>query len=284
MHLLWIEGMQYYGAQRAAAAATALGLEITCLGVAELHFVTGGGLFDQQGRDLLALCDGVIVRSFAPYVSEVITIARLFRDAGKKVFDQALTEEGYALSKMHDYMLLAKAGLAVPYTEQHYNVEASLAAAQRIGWPVVLKGVHGARGKYVFKADDEAGFRALWQQYDDGTLMVQEFLPAEADYRILVLDGKALPYVIARRPQPGDFRTNTDHNEEAVAHPLEDFPEVVELAEQSARLLRRGFAGVDVRAGKVLEVNRRPGFKAYEAASGFDVATPVLQALLGKMR
>lgn len=286
MKILWIESLQHYGAQRAAAAAPELGIELTCLGVMELRFDTAG-IYAPDGGDIVAAHDAVIIRSFAPYVSEVLTIARLFHEAGKPVFDRNLVSEGYALSKMHDYILLAKAGLPVPRTEQCFVPGQALEAAGAFGWPVVLKGVHGARGKYVFLARDEAGLRSIWQQHEPGALMVQEYLEAQSDYRVLVIDGKALPQLVERFPLDGDFRTNSEHNERAVAHEVAAMPHLAAVAEKAAAVLGRCFAGVDIRICRgipyILEANRRPGFRAFETATGYDVATHFLKSVKGRL-
>lgn len=282
MDLLWIESLQHYGAERAAQAAKALGINLTCLGVTELRF-TLEGVYGPDGRDLCATHDAVIIRSFAPYISEVLTISKLFADAGKRVIDRNLTTEGYAMSKMHDYLLLAKAGLPVPRTEQIYELQRALEVAHDYGWPLVLKGVHGARGKYVFLARDEAEFKTIWSQHEPGWLMVQEYLDAKSDYRVLVIDGIALPQLVERIPLPGDFRTNSELNEKAIAHDAAAHPQMVQTAQAAAKLLGRGFSGVDIRICRgipyILEANRRPGFKAFEQATGYDVATHYLKTV-----
>jgi len=280
MDLLWIESLQHYGAQRAAAVAPQLGITLTCLGVMDLRFELNG-IFAPDGRNIVATHDAVIIRSFAPYVSEILTIARLFAAAGKPVLDKNLVSEGYAMSKMHDYMRLHELGLPVPRTVQVSELADALDVAETYGWPVVLKGVHGARGKYVFLARTREEFATLWQQHEPGWLMVQEYLEAASDYRVLVCDGKALPFVAERIPLPGDFRTNSEHNEQAIAHDSASHKQMVEVAEAAASGLGRWFSGVDIRIARgvpyILEANRRPGFKAFEATTGYDVATQALK-------
>jgi gamma-F420-2:alpha-L-glutamate ligase len=107
-------------------------------------------------------------------------------------------------------------------------------------------------------------------------LIVQEFLPANEDYRLLTIGGKVLPFVISRRPPEGDFRTNFALGADFNAKPAEAFPELVSIAEEASCILRREFAGVDIRHkdGKpmILEVNRRPAFEGFEKSTGYDVA------------
>jgi len=281
MNILWVERPEYYTSERAREVAPELGITLHNFGHVDLVYSTDHGLYSNTGLNLLQLCDVVVMRNIASHVSEALTIARLFSDAGKPVFDHALTQEGYAISKMHDYLLLAQAGLPVPRTVQSFTPPT--------GWdfPYILKGVHGAQGKHVHLARNAAEAEAIWAQYPPGGLMVQEFLEAVSDYRILVCMGQALPYVVEKIPLNGDFRTNFAISETVVGHPASAFPEMVALAEQAARHLKRDFAGVDIRTHKgkpyILEVNRSPGFKGFEQATGYHVARHYLKALLARL-
>ncbi len=236
----------------------------------------GPSLTTHTGADLIASFDAVILRSFMPFVSETLTVARMFRAAGKVVLDRCLTEEGYAMSKMHDYLVLAEAGLAVPRTVQCFDVVESTKAAAVFGFPCVVKGTFGACGTQVYRVDQPEDLKDVLSRETPGHFMVQEFLPADRDYRVMVVGGRALPVFVERRPPPGDFRTNFDLHSTITPVPLAARPDLQTLAERAARTLRRQFAGVDIRERDgvplILEVNRRPGFQGFEAATGFDVA------------
>jgi len=278
MNILWIERPEYFTSQRARDAAVELGINVHVYGHVDMVYSTTGGLHSNTGVNLLELCDAVVIRNIASHVSEALTIARLFADAGKPVFDPVLVQEGYAISKMHDYLLMTKAGLPVPRTVQTFTLPTDWA------FPYILKGVHGAQGKHVHLAHNQAEAEAIWAQYPPGALMLQEFLEARSDYRILVCMGKALPYVVEKIPLAGDFRTNFAISETVIGHPAANFPDFIRLAEESARLLKRNFTGVDIRTHNgqpyILEVNRSPGFKGFEQATGYHVAKHYLQELL----
>jgi RimK family alpha-L-glutamate ligase len=278
MRILWLGWDEMHSTRRMCEVAKKMGLSFDALEIFDVSFHSEdrrAGIFHKD-TDLVAAYDVLIVRTFYPYISEALTIARLFRDAGKLVIDESLTDEGYAVSKMHDNILLAQHGLPVPLTRQVFDQVGVEAFASEVGYPCVLKGIHGAHGSAVFLANDVDQLHHWLWRFPYGELVAQEFLPAEEDYRLLTIGGETLPHVISRHPDPGDFRTNFALDADFTACPAQDFPELVALAEQASRLLRREFAGVDIRYKKgqpmILEVNRRPAFEGYEKATGYDVA------------
>ncbi|HEX7317161.1 MAG TPA: ATP-grasp domain-containing protein [Pyrinomonadaceae bacterium] len=278
LRILWLESGDLYTIRRGVEAGRRLGVRVDSLEVLDLTFSADGVAphLAKGAEELAATYDAVIMRSFMPFVSEALTVARLFRDAGKVVVDTSLTDEGYAMSKMHDYVLLSRAGVAVPRTYQCADPAQAERHAEALGFPCVLKAVFGSEGRNVFKADSLAQFRKILWRRKSGEFMVQEFLPAEVDYRVITVGYKALPVMVRRKPQPGEFRTNFDFKEEVTSVPTDEHPDMKELAERAARTLRREFSGVDIRyrgeEPTVLEANRRPGFKGFEEATGFDVA------------
>lgn len=278
LRVLWLESGDLYTVRRGKEAGSALGMIIDSVDLVDLCFTADGtgAISSPDACDLSASYDAVIMRSFMPFVSEALTIARVFRDAGKVVVDASLTDEGYAMSKMHDYLLLARAGLPVPRTCQCYSLDQAEAFADSLGYPVVLKGVHGAEGRAVFKVNAPPLLRRRILRHRPGELMVQEYLPADHDYRVMVVGYKALPVMVQRKPRAGEFRTNFDFNEEVTPLATDDFPAMRDVAQNAARLLRREFSGVDIRfRGEqpvILEANRRPGFMGFEKATSFDVA------------
>ena len=290
MKILWLGWEDMYATRRMRAAAKTAGVHLDALEIFDISFFSDNqrvGIFHKD-TDLVAEYDILVVRTFYPYISEALTISRLFRDAGKVVIDQSLTDEGYTVSKQHDTMLMAQHGLPVPATRQVFNPQDAEAFAAEVGYPCVLKGVHGAHGSTVFLIKNEDQLRRWLWRFPIGELAVQEFLPAEQDYRVLTIGYKALPVIICRKPAPGDFRTNFAVNGSFGSCRLSDYPELGEISERSARLLRREFAGVDIRykgsQPMILEVNRRPAFEGFEQATGFDVAGEFLNYILSRVQ
>jgi RimK family alpha-L-glutamate ligase len=286
--ILWLESGDLYTVRRGVEAGNQLGVQVDSLEMFDISFKTtldSVGIFSAS-NDLVITYDAVIVRSFMPYISEALTVARIFNEAGKIVVDKSLTEEGYAMSKMHDYLVLARNGIPVPQTWQVYDPNEVEALANLIGYPCILKGIHGSEGRHVHLVKDTNQLRRKMWQYRCGELLLQEYLPAEVDYRVMVIGYKALPLLVSRKPQAGEFRTNFEFNEEVTPIPAERFPELTRIAEDAARILKREFAGVDIRYGGdiplILEVNRRPGFKGFEAATSLDVAGEFIKYVSSK--
>jgi RimK family alpha-L-glutamate ligase len=289
MNILWLGWEDMYATRRMCQVAKSGGVHLDAIEIFNVSFISDNhrnGIF-YKDIDLVAKYDVLVVRTYFPYISEVLTIARLFHEAGKVVIDQSLTDEGYSVSKQHDYILLAKNNLPVPETRQVFNPVEVEAFADQVGYPCILKGVHGAHGSTVFMIKNADQLRRWLWRFPIGELAVQEFLPADEDYRVLTVGYKALPVIISRKPAPGDFRTNFAVNGTSRSHPLTDFPELAQIAEKAARLMRREFAGVDIRfkgsQPMILEVNRRPSFEGFEQATGFDVAGEFLKHIMARV-
>ncbi len=278
LKILWLESKGLYTVKRGLEAGKQLGIQVDVLELKDLSFVTDNdviGIF-YDSKNICKEYDALIMRTFFPNVSEGLTVARLFKDAGKIVVDANLVEEGYSISKMYDYLILAENRVAVPRTWQYYSSDKLQERIEELSYPFILKGIHGSEGRNVYKIENKSQFDEVISKYALGELLFQEYLPAEEDYRLMIVGYKALPVLVKRKPALGEFRTNFNFNEEVTPLVTNDFPELRDLAEKSARILKREFTGVDIRfrgnVPLVLEVNRRPGFKEFEEVTKLDVA------------
>lgn len=275
-----------YTPQRMQVAACQLGIELDTLEISDLTFISAGndaGVY-HCGKDVTQTYDVLIARTFYPYISEALTVAQLFHTAGKRVVDASLTDEGFVVSKMHDYLVLAQHGIRVPRTWQLSDTARMTQLAAELGYPCVLKGIHGSHGTHVYLVNNDEELAARISTYPRGELMLQEYLPAAEDYRLIVLGYHSLPMMVCRQPVPGDFRTNVGLGHSVDARLVADYDGLAAIVEKSARVLRREFAGVDVRFYNgepvVLEVNRRPIFENYETVTGIDVAGAFLMYVI----
>ncbi|MBI3627004.1 hypothetical protein HY224_03090 [Candidatus Uhrbacteria bacterium] len=113
-------------------------------------------------------------------------------------------------------------------------------------------------------------------------------MPADGDYRVVTLGYKALPVLVKRYPAKNDFRTNFQLTRNWQALKVKNYPYLKNLAEKSARVMRREFSAIDIRfkdgQALILEVNRRPGFDGFEQATGLNVAALFLKYAAAKWR
>ncbi|MGI9221776.1 MAG: glutathione synthase [Woeseiaceae bacterium] len=127
---------------------------------------------------------------------------------------------------------------------------------------IVVKPLDGMGGKSIFvveKSDKNAGviFETL-TDYGQRFAMAQEFIPeiSLGDKRILLINGEAVPYALARIPSADDHRGNLVMGATGVAQELSDADR--SICEQVGPVLRdQGviFAGIDVIGDFMTEVN-----------------------------
>lgn len=278
MKILLIGKTAGYETARLSDAAAGRGHALTALSWSDIRLRSGIDAMIDIGGRCVADFDLLYVRRFWPHVSEVLILARAFAAAGTPVVDAALLTEPFVMSKMGDLQTLAAAGIPVPRTVQCFSHADAEAALQAFRFPVVVKGVYGRAGTRVFLAEDAARVsHVLRSAPHAGFFSLQEYLPTDHDLRVITIGHRALGAM--RRTIPhGDFRANLAVGGIADAVALPD--DLARLAEQASRALGREFAGVDILVsdGKpyVLEVNRAPGFKGFESATGIDVAEAFL--------
>ena len=106
--------------------------------------------------------------------------------------------------------LLSDLGLPVPKQRLVYDVDEAVSAANRIGYPVVVKPLDGNHGRGVtVNVADEAGVEAAFEIADqEGSAVVVESMVLGDDHRLLVVNGEL---VAAARRVPGHVRGDGSH-------------------------------------------------------------------------
>ena len=144
----------------------------------------------------------------------------------------------------------------------------------------------GGSGIFVTQAQDPnlPVILETLTEYGQRAIMGQRWLPqiARGDKRILLINGQALPYALARIPPAGASRGNLAAGGRGEARPLT--PRDQEIAQKVGPLLaRRGLflVGLDVIGDHLTEINvtSPTGFQEIKAQTGFDVAEAFVQAL-----
>jgi glutathione synthase len=121
-------------------------------------------------------------------------------------------------------------------------------------------------------------------QLGSRTVMAQRFIPeiAQGDKRILIINGEAVPYALARIPKAGETRGNLAAGGKGVAQPLSENDRKI-AATLGPRLKELGLflVGLDVIGDYLTEINvtSPTGFQEITAQSGFNVAGMFVDAL-----
>lgn len=185
-------------------------------------------------------------------------------------------------NKVYLHELLARAGVATPRTVVFGAAATFGELSERLGLPLVVKVPDGSFSTGVFKISDEQAFSERVRPLLEATplLVCQEFLPTAHDWRVGVLDGRALYaaryHMVGGHWQIRALKGTTVRFGRVEAVPLTDAPPaVLRLAVSAARLMGEGLFGVDLKetaAGPVvIEVNDNPNLDlGYEDAAEGD--------------
>ncbi|BFM18549.1 glutathione synthase [Maricurvus nonylphenolicus] len=127
---------------------------------------------------------------------------------------------------------------------------------------VIFKPLDGMGGSGIFrcKADDPNVGVILETLTNHGQhlIMAQRYIPeiTEGDKRILVIDGEAVPYSLARVPAVGETRGNLAAGGTGVPQPLSERDEWI-VAQVAPTLKQKGllFVGLDVIGDYLTEIN-----------------------------
>ena len=189
------------------------------------------------------------------------------------------------------YLTLKRAGLPMPRTilapktfpTVGYTTTAFVdEAAERLGFPLVLKECFGSFGQQVYLFDDLESLRAKVVSLAGTPMLFQELVEESRgrDMRVNVV-GDRVVASIRRYSLNGDFRSNLTLGGGMEAYT--PAPAEAELALSAARELGLTFAGVDVLFGKdgplICEVNSNAHFKTTLACTGVNMATELLHEI-----
>jgi glutathione synthase len=127
---------------------------------------------------------------------------------------------------------------------------------------IIVKPLDGMGGSGVFRLrTDDANIGVILEtitHFGERTVMAQRYVPeiTSGDKRIIMIDGKPLPYALARIPQGGETRGNLAAGGKGVAQPLSDRD--LEIASHVGPALQEHglfLVGLDVIGDYLTEVN-----------------------------
>ncbi len=153
---------------------------------------------------------------------------------------------------------------------------------------IVVKPLDAMGGASVFRLRaDDVNVSAILETitaYGTQTVMAQRYLPeiVEGDKRILLIDGEAVPYCLARIPAAGETRGNLAAGGTGVARPLTEHDWLIART-LGPQLKAEGLllVGLDVIGACLTEVNVTSPtcFREITAQTGFNVAAMFVAAL-----
>jgi glutathione synthase len=239
---------------------------------------------EAEWRDLAGF-DAVIMRTDPPFDQAYLYATWLLDMAerqGTRVFNRPQSLRDYneklAIARFPQFiaptLVSNDAGLIRAFLAEHGDI--------------VVKPLNAMGGSGIFRLrPDDANLGAILETVTRNgaeTIMAQRYLPAikDGDKRILLIDGEAVPYCLARIPAEGETRGNLAAGGTGVARSLteRDWEIARELGPQlkAAGLL---LVGLDVIGACLTEVNVTSPtcFQEITQQTGFDVAAMFVDAL-----
>ncbi|MDD2483321.1 MAG: hypothetical protein PHE32_00655 [Candidatus Shapirobacteria bacterium] len=198
--------------------------------------------------------------------------------------------------KAWQMLALKEAGIEVPktvygslwYLYEQMRADTSVCPYT---WPVIIKGSGGDRGTRVFKADNLKQLEKLVRdlrksETEEGRrYMLQEFIPNDGDFRVLVLGEKVLGVMKRSSQSVAEFKNNYSAGGKVEVADLPE--EIKQLAVKAAKVCGLAVAGVDVafrdfdlKKPVIWEVNKGPQFKGFMQATGIDVPAEIVKFLV----
>jgi glutathione synthase len=229
--------------------------------------------------------DAVLMRKDPPFDMEYIYSTYLLELAeaqGARVFNKPR-----AIRDFSEKLSIAKfPAFTAPtlVTREAHLIKEFLAAHGDI----VLKPLDAMGGSGIFRVHrEDYNLNVIIEtvtQLSRKTVMAQRFIPeiAAGDKRILLINGEAAPFALARIPQEGETRGNLAAGGRGVAQPLSRRDR--EIAETLGPALREAglfLVGLDVIGDYLTEINvtSPTGFQEITAQTGFNVAVMFMDAL-----
>ncbi|WP_296044027.1 glutathione synthase [uncultured Alteromonas sp.] len=215
-------------------------------------------LGDEQ-QYLLGDLDVILMRKDPPFDSEFLYathILDLAEQAGALVVNkpQSLRDfneklfTAYFPQLIPDTLVTRNAGLVREFHAKHKDV--------------ICKPLDGMGGASIFRIkEDGTNLGVIIETLTNNgqcQMMVQAYLPAiqDGDKRVLIVNGKVMPYCLARLPSAGETRGNLAAGGTGRPQPISDSDRA--LAETIAPVLvERGlmFVGLDVIGDRITEIN-----------------------------
>ncbi|WP_199872893.1 ATP-grasp domain-containing protein [Inediibacterium massiliense] len=184
--------------------------------------------------------------------------------------------------KLYTQQILATNNLPVPKTMLvKFPVNVDL-VEKYLGFPVIVKTIHGSQGSGVYLSNNKSSFDDLMQLINSTNtnmnIILQEFIKNSfgRDLRVLVIGGRPIG-CMERISKDGSFKANFSQGGSVKKYELN--PEIEWLATESSKILGLDVAGIDLLFDgehyRICEANSAPGFEGFEEATQMKVAEEI---------
>ena len=259
-----------YVTRRLVEEASALGLSLVVMGVADTVLTPDGALYN--GGNEVGPADFGLLRVKSGYLKDALAqnCRWTFNEASSFArfvdkYEQLQVLEGTGMPRP-DY-LLATAG--TPFSD----------LAARLGDPFVAKGLCSSQGREVFLVRSERELRDVAMRFgDDRELLFESYVATShgRDVRLFVIRGEVVCGM--QRMSNGGFQANFARG--ATVAPLAVTDEMRRHATAVYQRTGLDYFGLDLLYGEsglvFCETNVMPGFEGMEGATGVNVARLIL--------
>ena len=256
-------------------AARAAGLEAS--------LVDSKGLIFEVPRKHPDLGDVVLQRCISHYRSSLLTL--MLEGAGLRVINSYAVAETCS-NKLATSIALANAKVPTPRTFLALTSEAVEEAAEKVGYPLVMKPFTGSWGRMVTIVRDRETLQSLIEfkeelanPQEQHMYYLQEYVRRPPrDIRAIVA-GDSIVACVHRIAPPGEWRTNVARG--AVSKALKPDGELREIILKAAEAVGGGILGVDAMEPEsgylVHEVNNTVEFKGAQSAVETDIPAQLVK-------
>lgn len=150
---------------------------------------------------------------------------------------------------------------------------------------VIKPYVSQSQGKYVkIFTTDILNPEVLIQDIPERKLVVQEFIEYTALYRVIVINGKALPYSFVDKPTKDKWKVSVCLNKTTMEYVPNPSPELLKLGEDCQKLLGGKINYIDIFETKngyvISEINTSCILSIHERLSGKNIAKEIAKGVL----
>jgi [lysine-biosynthesis-protein LysW]--L-2-aminoadipate ligase len=182
---------------------------------------------------------------------------------------------------------LQKAGVPIPRTLVAFTPEAALEAIEEMGYPVVLKPLHGSWGRLLARVSDRYAAEAILEHkktlggYQHSIFYIQEYVEKPGrDIRSFVAGDETIAAIYRNSPH---WITTTARGGDASNCPIT--PEIDCISRAAAQAVGGGVVAIDIFEtpdGRLLvsEVNHTPEFRNSIAPTGVDIPGKIIDYVL----